>query len=83
MKNFWMGKLFKNKLESLIVGTVFMVIYLLIDRTDFMVKTFPASFDPPKSAAQIIKGDLYGTCAPIEQLQELNYAISPILSQLK
>ena len=57
-----------------------MGLYLLIDRSDFFIKQFPQSFDPPKSAAQIVKGDLYGTCAPIEQLLELNGSISPVLS---
>ena len=29
-----------------------------------------------------VRGPLYGTCAPIEQLQDLNEEISPILTQL-
>ena len=62
---------------------VFMGLYLLMDRSDFFVRVFPESFDPPKSAVHIVQGDLYGTCAPIEQLRELNGQISPVLASLK
>ena len=37
----------------------------------------------PHSYARLIEGDLYGTCAPIENLRELNAAITPILNSLK
>ena len=52
----------------MLVVALFASIYLAIDRSNLLIKFFPASFDPPKSAAQMTEGDLYGTCAPIEQL---------------
>ena len=64
-----MGRLLKTKLQNVLVLTLFAFTYLMLDRTDFLPRTFPRSFNPPKSAAQITQGDLYGTCAPIEQLQ--------------
>ena len=69
-------------LHALAVG-LFASVFLVLDRTDFFPKQFPRSFAPLKSAAQITEGDLFGTCAPIEQLQALNTKISPILASLK
>lgn len=37
---------------------------------------------PRLSAAQLTSGDLYGICAPIEHLKDLNRQISPLLSEL-
>ena len=78
-----MGRLLKTKLQTVLALSAFTAAYLIIDRTDFFIKTFPKNFDPPHSAANIIEGDVYGTCAPIESLKELNGSISPVLSQLK
>lgn len=37
---------------------------------------------PPYAAVQLTSGDLYGICAPIEHLKDLNRQIAPLLNAL-
>ena len=65
--------------QNVLICLLFSSIFLGLDRSNFFQTQFPNSFVVPKSAAQIVSGDLYGTCAPIEQLKDLNERITPIL----
>ena len=78
-----MFRLLNSAFKNVSFLVLFAGIFLYLDRTNFFQKNFPASFDPPMSAAQMTEGDVYGICAPMEQLQGLNGKIAPILSQLK
>ena len=64
------------------------MLFLVICLAPWMLGTildekFLEHFVATRSYAHLIEGDLYGTCAPIENLRELNSAITPILNSLK
>jgi hypothetical protein len=44
---------------------------------------YPYYFVADNSAARLREGPVYGLCAPIEKLKEINYSLMPIVTQLK
>lgn len=55
------------KIQYVMLTLVFVVSFTLLSLSKFAL--LPAA---PKTALQLVSGDLYGICAPIEHLRELN-----------
>jgi ERO1-like protein alpha len=70
-------------LQNVLIIASFAFLYWIADRADFLEQKWPEKFVATRSSVHLTEGDLYGTCAPIEDLRQLNTAIGPILATLK
>ena len=63
---------------------LFLVLFFFIDNFGLLETLNPSLFNSTQSASSLLtSGELFGTCAPIEELRELNKHIYPILMDLK
>ena len=72
-----------NQFQNVAIVSCFVFLFMLCQQSTFLEERYPQQFAATHSYARLNEGDLYGTCAPIEQLRELNTAITPILNSLK
>ena len=61
----------------------FVCLFMVCRESTILEERYPQHFVAPHSYAHIVSGDLYGTCAPVETLRELNEAITPTLNSLR
>jgi len=61
---------------------IFSVVFTIVSKSSVFEDYYPETFLPKHSSVQMIEGDVYGICAPIESLRDLNVKLAPLLSQL-
>ena len=69
-------------MKQMLAAACFAIVFYMIDSTNWLQENLGLEIDPKFSALQHMRGDLYGICAPIEHLRDLNEQIRPILGDL-